>query len=145
MANPYGLNPYQIARASAALPAAGAYDATPTELVCAGFDFVTLYIVYTRGGAGGDMQFKIEVSPASGGDEWHQLTAYAKATVTSGSDLTSNAQREEVEYGSTGSGAEKFAYGPIPLNGTVERIRIPCQESGAVGTPGTCQIKALFS
>lgn len=45
----------QVARAEALLPAGGAFDTTPTEMPCPGFTQVTLFVEYTRGGAGGDV------------------------------------------------------------------------------------------
>lgn len=133
----------QVARASSLLPAGGAFDTTPTEMQCPGFTQVTLFVEYTRGGAGGDVQFKVELSPVYTGDVWHQVGQYAAAAVASGSDVVSNVQRQEVEYGSTGAAIEKFAFGPIDITGA-ERMRVNCQESGAVGTPGTCKVTASF-
>lgn len=143
MANSYFCEQVQTARASAALPAAGAYDPTPTVMHCVGFETCTLFIAYTRGGVGGDMQFRIEVSPDSTGTVWHRGGIYAPGAVASGSDSVSNLQRESVEYGSTGAGIEQVVYGPIDLRGAA-RIRVPCRESGAVGTPGTAAIEARF-
>jgi len=135
----------QQARVSAALPAAGAWDAAPTEMPCAGFKDVMLYFSYTRGAAGGDFQFRVDVSPDSAGAVWHQGTIYDAGAVASGADTLSNVQREEIEYGSTGAAIERFAYGPISVEATVERIRVPAQESGVVLTPGTLEIEARFS
>ena len=50
-----GAVPFQVARASAALPAAGAYDASPTALMCAGFESAVFYFSYTRGDALGSI------------------------------------------------------------------------------------------
>lgn len=135
----------QIARVSAALPGGGAFDVAPIELGCVEFHYVTLEIAYTRGGAGGDMQLKIEVSPDTLGTDWYQSGLYKAAAVASGADTTSNIQREEIEYGSTAAGVERFTLAPLQLQGGAQRIRIPCQESGAVGTPGTVEIIAMFS
>ena len=147
-------NPYNVAellvtaRAAAALPAAGAWDATPTEFHCIGLDYVTFYITYTRGAAGGDMQFRVEYSPYSadsvGVQSWFRGSIYAGGLVASGADTLSNVQREDVEYGSTGAAAEPYIYGPIALHGTVARLRIPAAESGVVGNPGDCHIVALM-
>ena len=62
----------QTARVSAILPAAGAFDAAPLELACPGFDFVTLFITYTRGGAGGSVRMLPEFAPFSAGAVWHR-------------------------------------------------------------------------
>jgi len=144
LANQYFAEQVQTARAAAALPAAGAWDATPTEMACPGFQFVTLYISYTRGAAGGDMQFRIEANPDAAAGTWYRGGLYAAGAVASGGDSLSNLQREDVEYGSTAAGAETVIYGPLEIRGGMERLRVPCAESGAVGTPGTVSIEARF-
>lgn len=139
--------PQQVARASAVLEAAGAFDPTPTEMPCPGFGFVTLRIDYTRGAVGGDCQFKLEGSHQSALDSpvFGQGSAFVTGTVASGSDTVSNLQREEIEYGSTGAAIESITFGPIALRSGLELLRIPAQESGVVGTPGTLAITAYFS
>jgi hypothetical protein len=144
MANDFFCEQEQTARASAALPAAGAYDAAPTEMHCVGFETCALFISYTRAGVGGDMQFRVEVSPDSTGAVWHRSSLYAPGAVASGADSVSNLQREDVEYGSTAAGLEAVMYGPFDLRGA-SRMRVPCCESGAVGTPGTAAIEARFA
>lgn len=142
----------QEARASAALPAAGAWDATPTAMPCPYFSDVTLSLTYTRGAAGGAFDFQIETSPYSvvanapaGASEWVTEAIYAGGAVAAGADTTSLVQRELQSYTSQGAAAEDFSFGPISLNGTVERLRVRARESGVVGTPGTLQIEAVFS
>lgn len=134
----------QIARASAALAAAGAYDTTPTAMFCPGFKRVTLFGEYTRGGAGGAVNLKIEGSPVGTGDVWHNLTQYSAGTLAVNADTTSGVQREILKYGSTGAAIEKFAV-TVELNGAVERLRVNCAEIGAVGTPGTVKVTAKFT
>jgi len=136
----------QQARASAALPAAGAYDATPTEMACPSFDFVTLYIKYDENAAAvdGAVDIRIDISPDSTGTVWHRGTAYSVGAVVAGSDTTSNIQREEISYQAVGADAEYWVFGPVELRGTVERIRVAAQESGDVGDPGVCEIEARF-
>ena len=139
----------QTVRASAALPAAGAYDATPLELHCSKFDFVTFYVSYTRGAAGGAVDLALQVSPRStdlaGVEDWFQQSILAGGAVVANADTTSLIQREAVSYGATGAAIENFVYGPVELRGTVERLRVPCAESGAVGSPGTAHIVAVFA
>lgn len=135
----------QIARTGGALPPAGAFDATPAELCCAGFDFCTLYASYTRGAAGGAVTIRPEFSEDSAGAVWHTKGLYAPAIVVPGADATSAEQRETITYASTAAGAELFPLGTIYLNGTVERIRFPAAESGVVGAPGTLALEARFS
>lgn len=136
----------QTVRVSNILPAAGAYDPAPVAIQCPGFKRVTFYVTYTRGGAGGAVDFKVEAKRAPTSlTVWHQLAQYSSGALTAGTDTTSNVQREEVRYQATGAAAERFVFGPIDLEGTVEQIRVSCQESGAVATPGTCEIIAQFS
>jgi hypothetical protein len=135
----------QQARVSAALPAAGAWDADPTVMPCAGFDFCTLYFSYTEGdqAATGAFDFKIEVSPDSTGAVWHQLALYEPGAVAAGVDAFSEIQREEIGYGAVGATIERFTY-DFTLDQTVERMRVFGQERGVVGTPGTLEIEARF-
>ncbi len=138
----------QVARAAAILEAAGAFDPAPTEMPCPSLDWVNFYLSYTRGAAGGDMQFRVEISPYSvdraGVEDWFQAALYAPGAVVSGGDSLSNLQRQSIEYGSTAGAIESVVYGPVALLKTTERVRIVCAESGALGTPGTAHIVAKF-
>lgn len=142
----------QEARASAVLLGAGAWDAAPTEMVCCGFDQCNLHLTYTRGAAGGAVDYQIEVSPYSaaalvpaGAAEWITEAMYAAGAVVAGADTQSLIQRAYETYTSQGAAAEDFEYGPIHLAANIERIRVRARESGVVGTPGTLQIEANFS
>jgi len=149
MTHPPGwVNPV-ILRASAALEAAGAWDPTPTESFTSGAQNVTLAFSYTRGAAGGAVDFQIEVSPyavvgnvPAGASEWVTQSIYAAGGVIAGADTTSLVQRELQSYTSQGAALEDFVFGPIALNGTIERIRVTARESGVIGTPGLLQITA---
>lgn len=134
----------QQARVSAALPAAGAYDATPTEMQCPSAEWVTLYVSYTRGAAGGRVQVRPDFSPDSTGAVWHQMSVYSPGLVAVGADTTSGIQREQAEYGATAAAIERFTIGPIELGAGTERLRVACRESGVVGTPGVCEVEARF-
>jgi len=133
-------------RASAALPAQGAWD-TPTEVAIAGIDAITLYITYTRGAANGAFDFQIQTSPYAVDvlvvENWFSQSLYAPGTLAAGADTTSHDQRELVTYTSTAAGAEPFVFGPIDLDSTVERIRVRARESGVTATPGTLHIVAV--
>lgn len=141
-----------VARVFAALEAAGAWDPAPTELFAFGMEKVLVYLAYTRAAAGGDVQFRVEISPyttdaqaPAGMPAWFRASVFAAGAVASGADTVSNLQREDVEYGSTAAGQEAVVYGPLDLGQCVERIRVPCAESGAVGTPGSIGVILHFS
>ena len=131
-------------RASAALPAAGAWDAAPTEQNVAGAGSILISFTYTRGAANGAFDWQLESSiysvaanvPAGAG-EWGDESVLAVGAVAAGADTQSLVQDGYQTFTSSGAAAETFVFGPIELDHVVERIRIPCRESGVVGTPGT--------
>jgi len=141
--------PYQqVLRASAALPAAGAWDATPTEVFVSGAAHLTFHLAYTRGAAGGAFDFQCWYSPYSvaanvptGAEEWLAMALYAPGLVAAGVDSQSREQREYVTYQATAAPVEAIEFGPVNVGGTVERVRVRARESGAVGNPGTLQIE----
>jgi hypothetical protein len=149
--HPPGFTNPVILRASAALPAAGAWDAVADLIISSSAfaDFLTLAFTYTRGGAGGAFDWQLWTSiyaiagnvPA-GAQEWQAPPIYSSGAVVAGADTTSNIQRELITYQATGAAVEVFTFGPTGLRATIERIRVRARESGAVGTPGTLQIAA---
>jgi len=135
----------QEARAFSVLPAVGAWDANPIEMACPSFDFVLFYLNYIEGEVvGGAVDIRIDISTDSTGTAWHQGTAYSTGAVAGGGDTSSLFQRENITYEPTTTDREYFVFGPVALNGTVERIRVVARESGQMGTPGWCQIEARF-
>jgi len=141
----------QTARANAALEAAGAWDAAPTEMICPGYWTFSLHLNYARGAAGGAVDVQIQTSAWSqtanvpaGVSEWQTQAIYSSGAVAAGADTTSNIQRELITYTSTAAGDESWIYGPVALDGAAERMRVRCRESGAVGTPGEMYILARF-
>jgi len=135
-------------RASAALPAAGAWDAAPLEISCPMHGRMTLFLSYTRGAAGGAFDFQLQASPYSaataGVQNWFNESEFAAAVLAAGVDSQSRLQREYVTYLSQGAAIENVVYGPIELGASVERIRVPARESGVVGTPGTLHVVGII-
>jgi len=139
----------QTARANAILGAA--WDATPVEMFCPGYHTFTLDLNYSRGGAAGAVDIQIQTSAWSltvlvpaGISEWQTQAIYAAGGVVGGADTGSIIQREYITYEATGAGDESWVYGPVRLDGAVERMRILCRESGNVGAPGDMYILATF-
>ena len=145
--HPVGFTNPVTMRASAALPAAGAWDAAPTEQSVAGAGSVLISFTYTRGAAGGAFDWQLESSiysvaanvPAGAG-EWGDETVIAVGGVVAGADTQSLVQDEYQTFTSSGAAAETFVFGPIELDHVVERIRIPARESGVTQTPGTLAV-----
>ncbi len=121
------------ARASAALPAAGAYDSSPTPIAGDTYKKVCFFISYTRGGAGGAVTYKVELS--NDAITWYQFSELQSTATVTGSDTVDLQQRAEVKYTSTGASAERFVTPTFLISS--KYFRIVMKESGAVGTPGT--------
>jgi len=134
-------NPVTL-RASAALAAAGAWDAAPTEVIIGTTSRIMLYFEYTRGAAGGAFDWKIETALPAGTD-WYQTTIEAPGVMIAGADVQSFVQRNYRTYSSTAAAVERFVYGPVEID-AVEGWRIAARESGVVGTPGTLEIMAMI-
>jgi len=144
--NPFFLSDLQpVARASAALPAAGAWDAAPTAFFTSGMDYARIVCTYTRGAAGGAFEMAIQTNGFSTGTAWERTTLYDPAAVALNTDSQSNIQREGLEYGATAAAAESVTYGPLALLGTVEQMRIAARETGVVGTPGILAIQVFLT
>jgi hypothetical protein len=135
----------QVFRAAAILPAAGAYDAAPLALDCPEFNFLTLFLTYTAGAAGGSVRFYVEVSPDSAGATWFRATLYQGGVLAAGVDVSSNLQRETHLYTAVGVGAEPVVFGPLVLQSGIQRIRIPCAEVGVILAPGNAALRGFFS
>jgi len=150
MATYMGVSSLNTARASAALPAAGAWDATPTAFFVSGADSMAVHLTYTQGAAGGAVDIQLQLSPYSiaalvpaGASEWIDQTLYAPGAVAGGADSQSLAQAEYVTFDPTTANAEGITFSPVALSGVFERCRVRARESpvsGVVGTPGTAAI-----
>ena len=144
---PKGWQNPQVARVSAALAAAGAWDATPLELLCDYANSLAVEIVYTRGAAGGAVDIQVQASLYSvaalvptGGLEWEDISIKAAGMVVPGFDTQSHVQADYYTFTSLAAAIDSINVGPIILGGLYERIRIYAREAGILGTPGTCQL-----
>ncbi len=149
--HPVGFVNPVVMRATAALEAAGAWDAAPTEVSCAGAEGLTLSLTYTRGAVGGAYYWQMEFSiyaiandTPAGAQEWADQSLLAPGAVVVNVDSQSQVQEDHQEYGAVGAAAEAYVFGPMNLEFKPQRMRIRCRESGVVGTPGTLQITGLF-
>lgn len=124
------------ARASAALPAAGAYDSSPTSIATNNFNEFTPLFKYTRGGAAGAVTYKVEIS--NDNSNWYQIGELKSGTTTAGSDTVDLQQRAEISYTATSASAESFT-GPT-FTVAADWFRIVCKESGNAGAPGTLAV-----
>jgi hypothetical protein len=136
----------QTLRASAVLALLSAWDAAPIEVSIAGYDALTIYASYTRGGAGGAVDIQAQGSPYAadllGVQNWFPQSLLVAGAIVPGADTQSRNQREYVTYQATAAGIENFTLGVLRAAG-VERIRVRCRESGALLTPGTVHLVAV--
>lgn len=125
------------ARASAALPAAGAYDSAPTSVPVQHADEVTLYLAYAQGGAGGACALKIDVSPDQG-TTWHALTVLDSTLTVSTPNATMNAYAQVLQFpAGSGNYCYTLATGGVPL------LRVRAAETGNTAAPGTLSVKLV--
>lgn len=124
------------ARAEAVLPAAGAYDASPTSISCEGFEDIAFQIAYGRGAVNGAVTFKVEFS--NNDTNWFQTAKLETVTpFAAGADSVENTQKVEFKYTSTGV-VDFFMTPTFHIGG--KWCRISLKESGVAGTPGTAAV-----
>ncbi len=126
----------EVVRASAALPAAGAYDTAGATFRASVVDrdVVALWYTYTRGAASGSAKIKIFGSCDNG-------TTYAPmlivdTTVAPVAGLQNLIVAQFQLPASTGAAAEEGIVPPIDVSG-VTHIQVLSAEVGNTGTPGT--------
>ena len=138
----------QVARVSLILPAAGAWDPTPLELLCAGFQHVALFVTYTSGGqAIGGVELKLEYTHdgvENAAALWYQDTAFTQPVVVTGADTVSDVQREGTEYGSVLANVAEYYVIEYDIPANAEQIRVSARETVQAGAPGVCEVIARF-
>ncbi len=134
--------PTKLLLASQALPAAGAFVATP-KLFTGTFTQAAFLVKYTRGGAGGQPVFRLVWTDDNGVDWLDTMQASAPTIVQPVAHV--DACIEE-------------PLGPVPADGAALRYIVPAlnvgampyvslgiAESGDVGAPGTIEISVNLS
>lgn len=134
----------QVLRATAALPAAGAYDASPVPMPVAGWKRLTLFCSYTQGAAGGSVRMLMQFAIAGAPTTWYRPTNYRAGGFVAGADVDSSLQCESLLYTATAAGVERFIY-DMDLPSNVEYVRVACAEVGAQAKPGTMAITGVLS
>lgn len=138
--------PVVVARVSAALPAAGAFDAAPTEFSVAGFSYMSIYLTYTEGAGGGSVGTVVEFSDVSSGGNWYRESLQDQdPAVAGGANTVVPIQAIVRVFDPLTANAERIKIGLIPIERNAERARIPASEIGVAGTPGIAEIKVLLS
>lgn len=135
----------QVVRVSAALPAAGAFDAAPTERSCVGRNHVAIFPNYTRAAVGGAYAMRVEVcNTIAAVDEWAEIAVIRSGILTEGASTRHDIQAGgEFNFVSVDANAKRIKF-DFDI-GSAYKIRIPAAETGVVGTPGTLYISILLS
>lgn len=146
-------NPVNL-RVSAILLPAGAWDAVPVESFATYAEFLTLNFTYTPDAQGANNAFDFQLwtsiyfvvarVPADA-QEWTPPPIYASGAVVVGADTQSLLQEEYQTYTPDAVAVHSFEIGPIPLRGTVARIRVRARESGDTDAPGVLQIAGVLA
>jgi len=134
--NPNMIPAVVTVRAAAALPAAGAYEAS-AEVPCAGYRWLSLYLSYDEdpATAAGAVTYFVELRPA-GSTVWYADPSWTTAAVAAGADTVEHLQRRHFVYTPVGTATERWRHPMVIGLDGVEAFRVQCAESGAVGAPG---------
>jgi len=131
-------------RASAALPAAGAYDAAPVEVPTGGRRYLANFYTYTRGAVGGSTRTRVRVAATYAAvDRWVQPTMIRSGAFAPGATTNSDWQREDHLYQEEGTGAAEGFFTIWDL-GRAHKVLTAGQEVGVVGTPGTLEVIGIL-
>lgn len=130
-------SPIITVRASAVLPASGAYDSSPTTIEVDFAREVEVYITYTRGAAGGAFQVKVLTSADN--------VTFCERTVIDGNSLASGAMNvytASYKFPVAASGSAENRSLIVNVN-TTKFIQFVFAEYGVTGTPGTLAAVAV--
>lgn len=127
---------------SATLEAAGALNTTSPGLDTLGYHRADFFCTYTRGAAGGSVAVIFEFS-LDGENFFQQSYVANQVGFVAGTDYRANAQRYEVLYTSTATGAETFVLSIDDIYAV--KVRIRAKEVGVTGTPGTFAATCRFT
>ena len=128
-------------RAEAALPASGAWDDASTATVLRVHDLsqVSLFADYTEGDTGGGVEYRVEVSPVSDGDDWYPAEEVIDETAVASSG---EARIFPVRTASMRlNGTQAAPVHTIDVGGA-DRVRVLAREVGVTATPGDLRIRA---
>lgn len=139
----------QELRAFAILPAAGAWDATPTPITVPHGCRVTLFCEYTEGAPTGTVDIDVQVSP-HGADQtapaltWFSLSALLIPAVAAGAQTRGQLEPLYINFDPLTVGREGFVI-DLSVPAYVERLRARGREVGVAGTPGSLRVWATIS
>jgi len=123
------------------LPAAGAWDdaADVTELRVHGESELGLFAEYTQGDPAGAVEYRVEVSPVSSGDDWFPAEEVIDETAvaSSGESRIFPVRAASMRL----NGTQRAPAHTLDVSGA-DRLRVRAREVGVTGTPGTFRVRA---
>ncbi len=126
-------------RASAVLAGSGAYDSDGTEIDVQAYNWMQLYVTYTRGGASGSTKFKILFS--DDGENFDDGTVIDGASLSTGTMSVYTAQYQLPA--AAGASAERRSL-RFPVS-TAGWVKVLFAEVGNTGAPGTVAATCVLS
>lgn len=123
-----------------ALPGAGAFVAGQID-VPRGTRYVTFWISYTRGGAGGSPVFRASSRP-SGASAWARMPLVDPSSLVTAAPNASQNFYQEDHNGPAPADGNPITYDltfELPMNTTTVQLEVA--ELGAVATPGTVLVQ----
>lgn len=133
--------PLSELRADAALPASGAWDDASEATVLRVHDLsqVSVFVDYTEGTSGGGVEYRIESSPVSDGDDWYPAEEVIDETAVASSGEARIFPVRTASMRLAGTQA-----GPVHTIdvGGAERVRVLAREVGVTATPGDFRVRA---
>jgi hypothetical protein len=139
--NPEIVRGFEVARTvyapSTALPAAGAFTNPSAYTIQAGIRYVTFWITYTRGAAGGFALLKVLFS--NGTEEGNDIVIDQSVTVAQ--PFGTQPIYEQVIQAPAPADANPIVFVlPVKVAVGSTNVRLLAAEGGVVGTPGTMAI-----
>jgi hypothetical protein len=125
------------------LPAAGAWDdataADWPELRVHGESELGLFAEYTQGDPAGAVEYRVEVSPVSSGDDWFPAEEFRDeaGAATAGQSTRVVSRTRTVLL----TGTQRAPMRTFDVSGAY-RARVVAREVGAAGTPGAFRVRA---
>ena len=135
----HSLLPLAALFASQALPAAGAFVAE-SAAVPRGTKYVTFWVTYTRGGAGGAPVFRASSRPSSA-SSWARVPLVDKGSFAAATPNASEDFYQEDHNGPAPADGDPVTYDlTFELPANANAVQLEVAELGAVGTPGTALV-----
>jgi hypothetical protein len=138
--SPQGDSPLAVHMASAPLPASGDFTTNTATALAPGSKRVSFWLTYTRGGASGQMKFRVEWTDEDGNAATEPVN---DATALTAAEPYGRMKHYLGEFlGPVAQDANPLRW-PVSFEvpAGAKLVAVQLAEVGAVGTPGTAQVE----